>query len=140
MSDSEIANALNNVAVGRMYSMICADCCEKQHPEINRISNAAVIRLQDNYEMATSELFEIIREHYHDSMPNGNHFGDIQLLAKNVNGLMRNIIGTANINADRAWGRILVDSYTYEKLGKILSLLKIDIDDPKVREQLKESN
>ena len=72
-------------------------------------------------------------------MPNGNYFGDIQILAKNVNGLMRNIIGTANINADRAWGRILVDSYTYEKLGKILSLLKIDIDDPKVREQLKVS-
>jgi len=140
MSEQEILCEKCGKAVGRMYSMICADCCEKQHPEINRISNAAVIRLQDNYEMATSELFEIIREHYHDSMPNGNHFGDIQLLAKNVNGLMRNIIGTANINADRAWGRILVDSYTYEKLGKILSLLKIDIDDPKVREQLKESN
>ena len=129
--------------VGRMWCQICADCCEKDHPEINHLASEVMDKALDNYEYAHQYLYRAIngtleKQVYHQDMPNGNHFGSMKMLATAVNGIMRNTIGTINLNTDRAWGKIpVMDGYLYEKLGKILYELKIDIDNPDVRKRLK---
>ena len=129
--------------VGRMWCQICADCCEKDHPEINHLASEVMDKALDNYEYAHQYLYRAIngtleKQVYHQDMPNGNHFGSMRMLSDAVNGLMRNVIGTINLNTDRAWGKIpVMDGYLYEKLGKILYELKIDIDNPDVRKRLK---
>ena len=62
----------------------------------------------------------------------------MQELAKQINGLMRNVLGTINKNPQRDWGFIPVDSYDLEKVAKMLKELRIDIDDPEIRKRLKQ--
>ena len=128
--------------VGKIMSQICADCCEKDHPEWNQISNESIQELQSYYETAYGRLMEILRGTvghivYNQDAPNANHFSDVQELAKQINGLMRNVLGTINKNPQRDWGFIPVDSYDLEKVAKMLKELRIDIDDPKVRKNLR---
>ena len=128
--------------VGRMWCQICADCCEKDHPEINHLASEVVDKALDNYEYAHQYLYRAIdgtveKQVYHQDMPNGNHFGSVRMLSDAVNGLMRNTISSINRNSDRAWGKIPMDDYKLEKLGKILYELGLNIEDPEVRKRLK---
>ena len=85
-----------------------------------------------------SDIDQTVSENYDQDMPNANHIADVKMVANHMSGLVSNIIGSININKDRAWGSIPVfDGYIYEKLGKILYELKIDIDNPDVRKRLK---
>ena len=136
--------------VGNMMCLICADCCEKDHPETNKISNEEITRLRDNANNIFSDIDQTVSENYDQDMPNANHIADVKkiektkitysvkMFANHMSGLVSNIIGSININKDRAWGSIPVfDGYIYEKLGKILYELGLNIEDPEVRKRLK---
>jgi len=124
--------------IGNMMSLICADCCEKDHPETNKISNEEITRLRDNANNIFSDIDQTVSENYDQDMPNANHIGSVKMVANHMNGLVSNIIGSININKDRAWGSIPVfDGYIYEKLGKILYELGLNIEDPEIRKRLK---
>ena len=124
--------------IGNMMCLICADCCEIDHPEINKISNEEITRLRDNANNIFSDIDQTVSENYDQDMPNANHIGSVKMFANHMSGLVSNVIGSININKDRAWGSIPVfDGYIYEKLGKILYELGLNIEDPEVRKRLK---
>ena len=122
---------------GNMMCLICADCCEKAHPETNKISNEEITRLRDNANNIFSDIDQTVSENYDQDIPNANHIGSVKMFANHMSGLTSNVIGSINRNSDRAWGKIPMDDYKLEKLGKMIYELKIDIDNPDVRKRLK---
>lgn len=123
--------------VGNMMSMICWTCCKKEHPEINQLSSIDLIRFREDYATIGAETQKTIYSHYRQDYPNADHFTKLDYFFRSVNSLIAKVLETVNDNPNEAWGYIPLDDYILEQVSVMLRELNLDIDDPKVREQLK---